>query len=120
MHDGRADQHDAETVDQRGWIGARDFLAVDELLDKICAAAAVFLGPSDTDPSGLVHLLVPIQTALPIVGATFAHHPEAVIARLFLRHVRLKPASNFVTESFIFRAESEIHFVFLQWMEAAD
>src|SRR5579872_5868 len=59
MDDGRADQHDAEAIDQRGRAGPGHLFVVDDLLNQVRAASAVFLRPANPDPSGGVRLLMP-------------------------------------------------------------
>jgi hypothetical protein len=105
------DQHDTQSVDQHRRVNFRKLLVVDDLLRQRRAAAAVLLGPADSDPAAGVHLLVPLEPPLPVVGAAFAH--EVGVAVVFalpcLGQVGLEPAAELRAKRLVFGAELEIH-----------
>src|SRR6266851_753873 len=59
MDEGRAEQPEPRSARQDRRAGAEIFFVEDHLLHKAGAPPAIFRGPRDADPAGLVHLLLP-------------------------------------------------------------
>src|SRR5208283_4110375 len=118
MDDRRTDQHDTQSVDQRRRVNFRELLVVNDLLRERRAASAVLLGPADSDPSARVHLLVPLDPALPVLRAdfadVFAHDVAAIFGLRRLGQVGMEPAAKLLAKRLVCGAEIEIHWC-LRW-----
>jgi len=109
MDERRAQQVQRARRRQNGRTGVEIFLVEDHLLHKAGAAAAIFLGPGDSDPAGGVHLFLPGDALF----ERFAIRRDALVGGIVDAdlggQVRPEPTAEFGAERRVLWAVGEIH-----------
>ena len=85
-HEGRTDDHQPQQVGHFRSLGASHLFREYCLLDQRGSPPAVFLGPVDARPAGIVHLALP--------SAAILERRVRILRHWLPRHISLQPAAN--------------------------